>query len=90
MVQVSINDSGAWSEWIDTGNFVISSSSWAPLSVDLTQYAGKKMRIAFQHNTYSYYNAAFGPDCRSASNGWYIDNVEIITNAIITPCRREP
>ena len=90
MVEVSIYDGGVWSEWMDTGTMVtLISSLWSPLSVDLTQYAGKKMRVAFRHLTDSSVLPVVTCE-QSSAGGWYIDNVEITTNAVIDPCCSPP
>ncbi len=39
-------------------------------SIDITAYAGKKVRIAFLHSTYDYNS--------EVAAGWYVDHVEII------------
>jgi hypothetical protein len=86
-VEVSIYESGVWSKWIETGNIItLTSAAWSPLSVDLTQYTGTKIRIAFHHHTES----GTGPiTCEAISmGGWYIDDVKITTNAVVAPCKR--
>ena len=74
-VQISVYENDTWSEWttIDTRNTY--SVVWQHERVDLTAYAGQRVRIAFYHvdiyedpvpTTHHYENA-----------GWYIDNIVI-------------
>lgn len=65
--QISVYDStsGIWTDWQTIGSTIMQSSGvWSYHGVDITSYAGKKVRIAF------YYQGDGGP-------GWYIDDVEI-------------
>ncbi len=69
-VQISVYDEGLeeWSDWVTIGNSISDSSPcWSLMNVELTNYAGKKVRIAFYH-TAAYPNS---------STGWYIDDVQI-------------
>ncbi len=67
-VQISYNTSNGWSDWETLGNAISSVSGvWSYKSVDLTSYAGKKIRIAFYHTA-----AWWG-----VSSGWYIDDIQI-------------
>jgi len=73
-VQVSSLDpaTGTWSGWVDVGQSIADTSSWSLKDVDLTSYAGQKVRLAFYHSAnYSSYG------CSGTSTGWYIDDVEI-------------
>ena len=77
IVQVSVWDdvNGGWSEW-ETLNLPITdiSTVWTVSSVELTQFAGKKIRVGFFHQAGSPPNDA---DARDNSSGWYVDDVEI-------------
>ncbi len=56
-------------------------SPWSPSSVELTQYAGKRVNIGFAFSaTYNYYNPAGG-------YGWYIEDVKIMKSiaSVTTP-----
>jgi hypothetical protein len=75
-VQISVYDNvQGWSGWLkispiygyDSG--YQKTEGWVPVTLDLTQYAGKKVKIAFFHN------AGGGS---ATGNGWYIDNVQVI------------
>lgn len=72
-VQISVYDeaSGSWSPFSSingaTGN--TSSVVWSPQSIDITAYAGKKVRIGFWHYTDN--DSGIGA-------GWFIDDLEII------------
>ena len=77
-VQISTYDQKThkWSGWqtvspaIGGGGYSGGSSTgWSLMDVDLTNYAGKKIRIAFFHTADS-----FGGE---ESTGWYIDDIEI-------------
>ncbi|MCP3873649.1 MAG: hypothetical protein GY699_10905 [Desulfobacteraceae bacterium] len=74
-VQVSLLDegNGIWTDWEGIGTSVSSTSGgWNLKDVDLTDYAGKTIRIAFFHYVdRNQYNQA------SESTGWYIDNITI-------------
>jgi hypothetical protein len=69
-VQISVYDEELeeWSDWVTISNSIINSSpSWSLMNVELTDYAGKKVRIAFYHTA----------DFPYESTGWYIDDVQI-------------
>jgi hypothetical protein len=78
-VQVSVWDtgSGQWGQWEAVGSSITGTSSadWTRKDVDLTDYAGKRVRIAFYHT-------ANGDS--SVSTGWYLDDIEIV---VYTPGR---
>lgn len=74
-IQISVYDEALqeWSDWTTIGNSVNSSSpTWSLRNVDLTAYAGEKVRIAFYHTEISYNSYYY-----CASSGWYIDDIEI-------------
>ncbi len=74
-VQVSVLDaaSGAWSGWSNVGSPVTNNSAvWTVNDIDLTAYAGKKIRLAFLHYTSSVGGTALG---------WYIDAIQIMLPA---------
>ena len=67
-VQVSVYDPVAkkWSDWMNEGVAIgPTSGTWTVKDVDLTAYAGEKVRLGFYH-----YNG-------NANPGWYIDDVTI-------------
>jgi hypothetical protein len=69
-VQVSEELSpGVWSAWSNQASFVSSSSVWTNTLVDLSSFAGKKVRVAFYLNQDQVF--------QGASAGWYIDDVTI-------------
>lgn len=58
-----------WSAWNIKASFTLSSQDWSYPLVDLTSYAGKKIRLGFaliNYHTYGEY-----------SPGWYIDEIMI-------------
>ena len=69
-VQISIWDGSSWGDWTTLLNSAQEdgSSDWSRMAVDLTAYAGQRVRIAFFH-----------VESSSVSSGWYIDQVRIIT-----------
>ncbi|RPJ04458.1 MAG: hypothetical protein EHM37_23030, partial [Deltaproteobacteria bacterium] len=71
-VQISVYDeSTGWSAWetLGSGFGWAESNVWSPALVDLTEYAGKKVKLAFFHTT---------NNDSSASYGWSVDNVKVI------------
>jgi hypothetical protein len=69
-VQVSVwdPDASSWSTWTSIGAAVNTRSGvWSRKAVDLTAYAGQRVRLAFLHNS-DYYSGA----------GWYVDSVQIV------------
>jgi hypothetical protein len=71
-VQISEYDeaTGSWSAFTNISGAIVNSSAvWSPMSVDISAYAGKKVRIAFLHST-SDYNSG-------VAVGWYIDHIRI-------------
>jgi hypothetical protein len=74
-IQVRVWDesAGSWSDWQNVGgNIVNTSPGWSVNDIDLTGYAGKLIKIAFNHTAADPYPGA--PE----SYGWYIDDIEII------------
>ena len=71
-VQISVYDEGTqtWSAWADRDSVSGVSSIWSPKDVDLTDYAGEKVRIAFYHTAYSWPWGECGP-------GWYVDDIDL-------------
>ena len=66
-----------WSDWKDiSGAIGYSSAVWSPKSLDVSTYAGKKVRIGFLHtddnNTY-------------LGAGWYIDDIRL-PGVFLIPC----
>jgi hypothetical protein len=72
-IQISSYDDllGEWSAWATVGTSIADSSSWSPGGVDVTAFAGQKVRFAFYHTAASAY------PCGSGGTGWYIDDVTI-------------
>lgn len=76
-VKISVynSSSGLWEDSLKIGNDVVGSGSiWSPADRDLTQFAGKKIRIIFYH--VAVWNGE--------STGWYIDDIKIILPDSIT------
>lgn len=76
-VQITVWNPGTstWSAWTTlSGGMVDVSGGWSRAGVDLTQYAGSRVRIAFLHSankTNSIYDS-------SESTGWDIDDIEFV------------
>ncbi len=64
-VQISEWMENAWGEWT-TVRSIKGKSDWAHTGVELTSYAGKKIRLAFLHNSSRY-----------TDSGWFIDRVSL-------------
>ncbi len=78
-----------WEAWEDIGpRFSGTSGVWTPYRIDITKYAGKKIRIAFYHHEEHEHYEIFGVSINNhyESEGWYIDDIEIYPplNDIIT------
>ena len=72
-----------WSDWVNQGPMVTASSLvWTQRDIDLTAYAGKKVRLAFQHSPFN--NGGYNAQLYVAL-GWYIDDVQIITTPVANP-----
>ena len=74
-VQISVWDGTAWGDWENVGVAVTYvSGGWSLKDVDLTTYAGQRVRLGFLHH------ATRSPSYKaSESKGWYIDDIEIVT-----------
>ena len=74
-VQISsLNADGAWSDWVSIGKSQVNVSDWSFMSIDLSEYAGQTVRIAFYHSAgRNKYNHA------SESHGWFVDDVKIVS-----------
>ena len=76
-VQISVWNAATstWGDWINAGTTVADSSpGWSLKDVELTDYAGETVRIAFFHSADS--------SGITVNGGWYIDNVRIV---LVTP-----
>ncbi len=73
-LQISEYDAGTgWSGWSTLGLSALGGSkAWSRKDVDLTQYAGKQIRIAFFHVAVDTESEVDG------NSGWYIDDVEVL------------
>ncbi len=75
-VQISTYEDTNWSEWTSLGARFTGGSSavWSPFNIDITRFAGKKMRIGFYH---------YQEDDSHVRDGWYIDNIRITPQSLI-------
>ena len=78
-VQVSVWNpvTMTWDAWTNEGTAIVNTSGWLLKDVDLTAYAGQKIRISFYHTAVDYGGALYGTD---VSTGWYLDNIQICIN----------
>lgn len=75
-VQISTHDldTKTWSDWETLGVVAVNTSPlWSKAGQELTNYSGKKIRLAFFHS------APITPSV-TATSGWYIDNIGITSN----------
>ena len=71
-VQISVySEATGWSAWEDIGDVIgyYDPTVWSVKALDVTTYAGKKVKIAFYHT------ADGGHDIGA---GWYVDDIEVI------------
>ncbi len=73
-VQIKIEGATDWED-ISTSYTSTGSNIWTYPSIDLSDYAGETVQIAFYFHSVDTY---FG----NVSTGWYIDDVEVITGPI--------
>ena len=68
-VQITQWEGSEWSAWttVSTPTAPSTNSNWNPIAVDISQYAGKPVRLAFYHSAAS----------PTEGRGWYIDDVQI-------------
>ena len=81
-VQVQEYDetSSAWSQWETLGTFDLHTPDWTRARVELTRFAGKKIRLGFYHQ-----DTIEDPDGivhHYETSGWYIDDVEIVAQQV--------
>jgi hypothetical protein len=67
-------EASAWSDWAVVDLSAMNTSSvWSPKAVDLTAYAGRRVRVAFYH-LYDTMNGGTAYD----GAGWYVDQVQVV------------
>jgi H+/gluconate symporter-like permease len=68
-VQISVTTDGQWSDWQTVADAAPTGSSdgWKSMKIDLSAYAGQRVRLAFHHQA--------SPPAEDP--GWYLDEVEI-------------
>ncbi|MEQ6340597.1 MAG: choice-of-anchor J domain-containing protein [Gammaproteobacteria bacterium] len=72
-VQISVETSpGVWGAWTSLTSYTLSSGVWTRASVDLSAYAGNKVRLGFwlRQSRDGFGNGGVGP-------GWYVDDVAV-------------
>src|SRR6185295_18659912 len=80
-VQISVANptNGQWGGWVDLHSVADVSAVWSPERLDISTYAGQRVRFAFYH--------VATRDCCSASesSGWYVDDLEIWRGVPVLP-----
>jgi hypothetical protein len=76
-IQISVQDeaTGVWSNWANIGRGITHTSIWSQDGIDLTSYAGSKVRVAFYHTATT---STYPHNCSASSYGWYVDDVQIV------------
>ena len=73
-VQVSEWDGTAWGEWVDVSNqYNGVSGAYSLALVELTAYAGKRIKLGFSHHG------------EEVSTGWYLDEVRVAVDTRTLP-----
>ena len=70
VVQISVDDGGVWSQWVNLMTVSGQGPSWQQAIIDLSAYRGKTVRIGFLHS-------ADGDGSTGA--GWYLDDIGLST-----------
>ncbi|MCX6832102.1 MAG: hypothetical protein NT028_08215, partial [candidate division Zixibacteria bacterium] len=73
-VYISVFDTsqGNWGGWtVISDQFVSKSVVWSPVSLEISEYSGKRVRLGFYLENQNYYG--------ESEWGWYIDDVCIVT-----------
>ena len=76
-VQVYNTNTLHWSGWIDLLRVSYGSGGWVRPRVDLTAYAGQRVRLGFNHTDVSEDSDPYRGIQHYESSGWYIDDVQI-------------
>ncbi len=83
-VQISVYEDYSWGDWINVGpQFKGTLGVYYPsvpiLDIDITEYAGKTIRMAFYHyEVHGGDNEGGYSSAHQESSGWYIDRVQIV------------
>ncbi len=80
-VQVSYEtEPRTWSAWETIASYSTSSGDWAHPLLDLSAYAGKKIRLGF---LLSQSNSGWPNYSTAVSSGWYVDNVVVSVESAV-------
>ncbi|MFC1750411.1 hypothetical protein ACFL2V_16545, partial [Pseudomonadota bacterium] len=72
-IQVWDENSQTWGSWTTIGNsFTGVSQGWVPMVIDVSDYAGEKVRLGFLHTADSNCGA-----CATESSGWFVDDIPL-------------
>jgi hypothetical protein len=77
-VQIQVYDEGTgqWDAWENIGDAMVDTSPWSRKNIDISAYAGRKVRVGFFHRAdRDNYGA-------SESTGWYIDDIKVVTTIV--------
>ncbi len=81
-VQLRVFESDAWGAWVPLKRSTSYNQVWHHDRIDLTDYAGKKIQIGFLHVDGTERCCFDNRNVHAESSGWYIDDVEIVTQEI--------
>jgi hypothetical protein len=73
-LQISVWDGAAWSDWEVLRTVTGYTPNWHHALVDLSAYAGERVRLGFYHEDGTERNS-YGQNVHSESAGWYLDDV---------------
>ena len=84
-VQINVFSEGSWSGWSDISTYqaYTYSRGWCFAGVDLTAFSGQQVKFGFWHDDNHEHSGYY--DEHYESIGWYIDDLEIIVQDVITP-----
>ncbi len=84
LMQVYDPASQRWGGWQTLRSVTGTTPDWRDERMDLTEYAGKTIRLGFQHIDGIEFDT-LGRNVHSESSGWLLDNVEILETALAVP-----
>jgi hypothetical protein len=73
MISVYNEATNTWGGWVNIGTVIVDASGWSLKDIDITAYAGKRVRLGFYHTASCYWS-----NCSDTSTGWFIDDIEIV------------
>jgi len=85
-VQVQVFDTNTlqWSAWSGLLTVARYSAGWSPAQVDLSAYAGRRIRIGFYHTDISEDSDPYRGLQHYETSGWYLDDLSITVRPVET------